>query len=299
LRLVRQASAADVVFIQKKRLPAWQLAWMKRRGARLVYDIDDAVMYRSSRHGDKSSATRRKKFDTSIRAADLVVAGNSYLAGIIQEHNPSVVVQPLPFDLAKYPPRSDYALREGVILGWIGGRKSLPFLADLAPVLRRLAGRHARLRLKVVCSEFPRIEGVPVIEKPWSEADEGPDVRSFDIGLAPLPDDVWARGKCGTKLLQYFCGAVPAVASPVGVHNELIAHGVRGWLASSHDEWEEAIERLIRDESLRAATGRAGRQYAEAHHRLETLAARLDQALRSVARGDPVGAVARGGAQAR
>lgn len=282
LRQIRKAQAADVVFVQKKRMPGWQLAWIKRKGTKLVFDIDDAVMYRSSRHGDKGSSTRQRKFETSIRAADLVTAGNPYLAGIIAERNPSVMIQPLPFDIAKYPPRTGYALHDEIVLGWIGSHKSLVFLQNLAPVFQNLAKRHPSLRLKVVCNEFPKIEGVHIIEKPWREADEGSDVQSFDIGLAPLPDDIWARGKCGTKLLQYFCAAVPSVASPVGVHTEMIGDGTRGFLAANHQEWEDAIERLIQDEALRTQLGRAGREYAEANHRLELLAERFEQALRKL-----------------
>lgn len=287
LRQIRKAHASDVVFVQKKRMPAWQLAWMKRKGAKLVFDIDDAVMYRSSRHDDKGSSTRQRKFDTSIRAADLVSAGNPYLASIIAERNPSVVIQPLPFAIEKYPPRTSYALDNEIVLGWIGSHKSLPFLQNLAPVFQKLAKRHPGLRLKVVCNEFPKIEGVQVIEKPWREADEGRDVQSFDIGLAPLPDDIWARGKCGTKLLQYFCAAVPSVASPVGVHTEMIGDGARGLLAANHQEWEDAIERLIQDEALRAKFGRTGRNYAEQNHRLELLAARLEENLRKLCEKNP------------
>lgn len=279
MRLVQRAGAADILFVQKKRLSAWQLYRIRRAGTRIVYDVDDAVMFRSSRHADRASRTRWRRFETMVRHTDLVIAGNEYLKALVGSIHPDVVVQPLAFDLAKYPPRESYEARSSLTLGWIGGAKSLTFLQALTPAFERLARTYPRLQLKIVCDAFFDLERVQVVKKPWRREDEGSDVASFDIGIAPLPDDEWARGKCGTKLLQYFCAAVPAVASPVGVHEKLIAGGRNALGASSLEDWERALRRLIEDASLRRALGRAGRRYVAAHHAIEGLAAQLDQYL--------------------
>ncbi len=195
-----------------------------------------------------------------------------------------MVIQPLPFDVEQLPRRTSWASGDELVLGWIGGGKSLCFLEELGPVFQRLARSHPALRLKIVCDHFFALDDVPIIEKRWSLHEEGTDVASFDIGLAPLPDDVWSRGKCGTKLLQSFCAAVPVVASPVGVHREMIEPGVSGLLASTPEQWEDALERLITDESLRGRLGAAGHAYVRAHHALPDLAQRFCEQLESVVR---------------
>ncbi len=282
---IRRARAADLVFVQKKRLPGWQLRAMKGAGARLVYDLDDAVMLRSSRHAARRSATRERRFETVLRFADLVLAGNRYLADLARRPGTAVAVQPLPFDVARLPvhaaqePATDPRGHE-LVLGWIGGRKSLPFLRELSPVLERIGARHPNVSLRVVCDTAFALERMRLEPRRWSLASEGDEVAAFDVGLAPLPDDAWARGKCGTKLLQYFCAALPTVASPVGVHAEIVEDGRNGLLAGDHGAWEAALEQLIADARLRARLGAAGRAYAERYHDIARLAPRFEAQLR-------------------
>jgi len=290
LRIVAAARRADLVFVQKKRLPGWQLRLMKGHGAPLVYDVDDAVMLRSSRHATRRSFIRERRFAVALRHADLVLAGNPYLAERIREQHRRVVIQPLPFDLERLPRRRSWSASGHVVVGWIGGGKSLPFLRSLGPVFQRLARRHPELQLAIVCDRFFELEGVRILERRWSPEREGLEVASFHVGLAPLPDDEWASGKCGTKLLQCFSAAVPVVASPVGVHREMIEPGVSGFLASSHEEWEAALEKLIGDESLRARMGEAGYAYAREHHALPVLAERFRAHLESLLAGGAGGA---------
>jgi glycosyltransferase involved in cell wall biosynthesis len=280
LHCIRRARAADLVFVQKKRLPGWQLRAMKSAGARLVYDVDDAVMLRSSRHAARTSATRRRRFETALRHADLVLAGNAYLASLAGASHPRVAVQPLPFDVGRLPTRVPEPAAGRRVLGWIGGGKSLPFLEALAPVLERVGKRHPEVSLHVVCDRAFALGSLRVVHRPWSLEGEAAEVAAFDIGLAPLPDDAWARGKCGTKLLQCFCAAVPVVASPVGVQAELVEPEVTGLWARDAAEWEAALERLLRDAALRRDLGAAGRAYAERHHALSLLAPRFESLLR-------------------
>ncbi len=282
--LVRRARRADVVFVQKKRLAGWQLRAIRQSGARIVYDVDDAVLYRSSRHARRRSRTRERRFARTLRHADLVVAGNPHLAELVRRRGAEAVVLPLSFALERYARRPRVARpREELVLGWIGGGKSLAFLRPLAPTLERLGARHPELRLRVVCDRPFELERLPVESVAWSEASEGASVASFDIGLAPLPEDAWARGKSGTKLLQYFCAGVAAVASPVGVHCELAGGGSRALLATSHEEWEQALTRLIQEPELRLRLGSAAREYARTHHAVAPNAARLATWLHALA----------------
>ncbi len=271
-----------VLFVQKKRLGPLRLWGLRRRGVRVLYDFDDAVMFQSSRHDSPESFGRTLRFRWMARGSHGVVAGSQYLAGLAREHNPRVWVVPTSIDVSKYPPRAGAS--DGTItLGWIGGKKSLVFLADLRPVFERVARDFPQTRLKIVCNDFFDCPPMTVIKKAWSEAEEGEDVRSFDIGLAPLPDDPWSRGKCATKLLQCMAAAVPCVASPVGSHEEIVTNGENGLFARSHDEWAEAISRLIRDRALADRIGAAGRRRVEEAYSLAANAPRLLDILREVA----------------
>ncbi len=269
-----------VLFVQKKRLGPLRLWGLRRRGVRILYDLDDAVMFQSSRHDSPDSFGRTLRFRWMARGSHGVVAGSWYLAGLAREHNPHVWVVPTSIDVSKYPPRTGGG---PITLGWIGGKKSLVFLKALAPVFERVARECPDVRLKIVCNDFFDCPPMPVIKKPWSEAEEGEDVRSFDIGLAPLPDDPWSRGKCATKLLQCMAAAVPCVASPVGSHEEIVTDGENGLFARSHDDWAGAIMRLIRDRPLADRLGAAGRRRVEEAYSLAANAPRLLDILREVA----------------
>lgn len=271
-----------VLFVQKKRLGPLRLWGLRRRGVRVLYDFDDAVMFQSSRHEAPESFSRSLRFRWMARGSHGVVAGSGYLARLAREHNPRVWVVPTSIDVRKYPPRNGRG--EGpVTLGWIGGKKSLIFLEALKPVFRRIASEFPGTRLKIVCNDFFECPPMEVVKKAWSEAEEGDDVRSFDIGLAPLPDDPWSRGKCATKLLQCMAAAVPCVASPVGSHEEIVTNGEHGLFARTQDEWVEAIARLIRDRALAERIGAAGRKRVEEAYSLSANAPRLLGILREVA----------------
>lgn len=270
-----------VLFVQKKRLGPIRLWRLRKRGVRVLYDFDDAVMYQSSRHDSPDSYGRSLRFRWMARGADGVIAGSQYLADLARPHNHRVWVIPTSIDVRKYP-LHEAPSNGRVTLGWIGGAKSLVFLAALKPVFQRLARELPQIRLKIVCNEFFDCPPMEVVKKPWSEAEEGEDVRSFDVGLAPLPDDPWSRGKCATKLLQCMAAAVPCVASPVGSHEEILSDGENGLLARSHDEWASQVTRLVRDPSLAARIGAAGRRTVEERYSLASSAPRLLEALRAV-----------------
>ncbi len=282
--VLRMRRKVDVVFFQKKRAPRWPVMRLRAGGARVVYDVDDAVMFASSRHESPDAPARMKRFVTMCESSDAVTAGNRYLEGMARQHCANVTVVPTCMDMRKYPPRGPAANRGRVVLGWIGGRKSLPFLKELDPALAMLKGLGVDATLKVVCNEFPADCPIPLEKKTWVESEEAADVASFDIGLAPLPDDPWSRGKCATKLLQGMAARVPCVASPVGAHRDIVKEGVNGFLAAEPKEWADKLARLAKDPALRDRLGDAARETVASEYSVQAHAPRLAALLKSLAR---------------
>jgi glycosyltransferase involved in cell wall biosynthesis len=148
-------------------------------------------------------------------------------------------------------------------LVWIGQRSTLPSLNLAEPCLAAAAARLPGLRLRVVSDVFPSLRGIDVEPRAWSAATEAADVADADVGISWLPNDPWSLGKCGLKVLQYMAAGLPVVANPVGANNEMVVHGVTGFLVRTPDECADAIGRLAAEPGLRAQLGRAGRELAD------------------------------------
>jgi len=280
LRLLKQVRAADVVFIQKKLFSAFEIALLKKLSRRLVYDFDDAVMFKDSLASDRQHARQRRRFAATARRADLLIAGNGYL----QEQGlalgrPTVLI-PTPLDMERYLPKTRQASGNEVVLGWIGSRSTLKYLRDIAPALEELGQRLSNLRLKIVADDFFDLDHLPVIKKNWSAADEIDDLHSFDIGLMPLNDDVWTRGKCGFKLLQCMAVGLPVVCSPVGANREIVTDGIEGFWAVRQEEWVKRLVTLAGDAELRQTMGKRGRDKVLRRYSLQANIPVLLQALR-------------------
>jgi glycosyltransferase involved in cell wall biosynthesis len=151
-----------------------------------------------------------------------------------------------------------------VELVWIGSSSTLQGLEAIRPTLEVVGRCWPGLRLKLVCNRFLRLQALPVVNCPWTEAGEAAALAAADIGISWLPDDAWSRGKCGLKILQYMAAGLPVVANPVGVQADLVRHGETGYLVETPAQWAEAVGRLAHDPALRRALGRAGRRRVEA-----------------------------------
>ena len=284
-RDVRAARDFDAVYVLREAAllgpPVFE-RWLARSGVPFVFDFDDAVFvpYVSPSNGYLSYLKFPGKTRAICRMAAHVMAGNEYLADYARAVNGRVTVIPTTVDTGKYTvePR---APNDVPVIGWSGSHSTAQHLSTLKGALRRLAERE-RFRLRVVGVPGFEMEGVEVESVPWRSATEVEDLRPFDVGVMPLPDDKWSRGKCGMKALQYMGLAVPAVCSPVGVNSEIIRDGVNGLLASTDDEWVEKLSRLLRSPEERARLGRAGRETVEARYSAAVQAPRVYDVFASV-----------------
>ena len=232
-----------------------------------IYDFDDAffLKYRSPRF-KMLAPVLSNKFDTVIAGAAAVTAGNNVLAGYAKLHNVNTGFLPTVVDTLRYlPARTDR--KDMFTVGWIGSPSTAVYLSELIAPLTALA-KEGAVRLVVIGGKAPFIPGVTVVELPWSEASEIELINFFDVGVMPLPDDDWARGKCAFKLIQYMACAVPVVASRVGANIDVV-DAECGLLASNAHEWLAAL-RFLRDrQDLCKQMGEAGRERVVQHYSLE------------------------------
>jgi len=287
-RRAQLASARDydAVFVHRTvwplKAPALERGLLQR-GGRFVFDFDDAVFLPNSSAANRALAFLRapEKSDWLAAHARAVTAGNAFLARWAAGHaSPGARVFEVPtaIDTARWSPRPSAREPGGIRLGWIGSHSTAPYLEALAPAIERVARRHPGLRLVIIGAESARFPGITELV-PWREDTEVDALARVDIGLAPLPDSEWSKGKCGLKLLQSMALGKPVVASPVGVHPAMIEAGVQGFLPADEDAWVDALERLIADPELRRTMGERGRARVEERYSIAAVAPRLLEAL--------------------
>jgi len=265
----------DVVFLQRKRFNQPRLGLLRRRAKRIIYDFDDAVMYRNSSSKDPVSKSRRRRFVQMIQASDFVIAGNEFLRGEVLPFHSNVEVLPTVIDQDRYRPKDYPANQEKVTLGWIGDHGSIHYLEEMRPVFERIGQRHPHAQLKIVCDIFFECKQIPVVKKEWRFEEEVADLQSFDVGLMPLVEDPWSWGKCGLKIIQYQGVGLPVVCTPVGINRDLVEDGVNGFYASTPEEWEERLSSLIENGPLRETMGREGRKKVLENYTLQACGPRL------------------------
>jgi glycosyltransferase involved in cell wall biosynthesis len=249
-----------------------------------VFDFDDAiwVRYLSPANLWLSHLRFPGKTSTLCRLARHVMVGNPYLKRYASQFSDRVSVVPTTIDTALYRPRKE-ARNNPPVIGWTGSYSTVQYLAAIRPALERLR-RRRDFRVVVVGGEGFRAEGVDVESRPWSSLTELEDISLFDVGVMPLPDAEWERGKCGLKALQYMALGIPTVASPVGVNGEIITHAKNGLLATTDDQWEGALDRLLMDSDLREELSRAGRSTVESSYSASIHAPRVADIFREAAR---------------
>lgn len=282
------APSYDLLFIQKVILPG-PLRWLlKRRGKPVLYDFDDAIFTTEIQHGNWLARWKQRRnaagLPGMLRLASGALVENEYTRSYAEPYC-AVTVITGPIDTDSHSPAPRSSVRHEVVLGWIGSATTLPYLEHIAGPLRRLGERFPQIRLEIVGAEKVPVDGVPVRARPWRLDQEVEALREFDIGLMPMPDDPWTRGKGGYKLLQYMAVGLPVVTSPVGVNQRIVEDGVNGFWARDQQEWEDRLARLIADPDLRRRMGREGRKSMEERFSLRRGARILADTMERTVRG--------------
>lgn len=267
----------DLLWIEKEALP-WLPAWLEIwlfRNVPFVLDFDDAVFHNYDQH--RLSVVRciySMRLDKLMAKAACVVAGNGYLAQRAYEAGAQAVeLVPTVIDLERYAVGSHghASVADNVLrVVWIGAPSTARYVSLIADALKELAKRHV-FELHVIGGAV-QIDGVNVQMVTWSEATEVESIAACDIGVMPLPDSPFERGKCGYKLIQYMACGLPVVASPVGVNEEIVRPGQNGFLADSKEQWVAALAQLLSHADLRVKMGQQGRGFVEAQYCLQVTA---------------------------
>ncbi len=272
-----RAREHNIVLLERKLIQPWELDFLRRRSQKLVFDFDDAIMYRSSRWGNTRSRARMAKFGRIVKSCDLILAGNEFLREQALKFTTEdrIAVIPTVVELDRYPMRGRHGPTKNVTIGWIGSAGTIHYLERILPALEEVARRFPNVCLKIVSDRFPKSSSIKTVDKPWEEAQEVEDLQSFDIGIMPLTDDLWAQGKCALKIVQYLAVGVPAVCSPVGMNRDIVQDGLNGFWATKNGEWVDRLATLIEDHRLREQMGVTGRRIVEERYSLEAVGKRL------------------------
>jgi glycosyltransferase involved in cell wall biosynthesis len=268
-RQLRHLSEYDIVFVQREAVQlgtGWFERAVSRSRARLVFDFDDAIWLQNASDANRRFAWVKNPAKTAelISMADLVIAGNAYLADYASEFSDAVEVVPTTIDTDAYVREPTGRNGGAVSIGWTGSVTTIQHFNLMVPVLRRLKDRYGDgVRFELIGDRRYRHEELGIQGRDWSAASEVRDLSDFDIGVMPLPDDEWARGKCGLKGLQYMALEIPTIMSPVGVNSDIIEDGRNGFLADDEDEWFSKLTSLIEAADLRHALGTEARRTVE------------------------------------
>jgi glycosyltransferase involved in cell wall biosynthesis len=268
--------SADVVVLHQIKLNGLEARLLASLSRRRLFDVDDAIYVRKPRRlGDAvhDSLWRRRKFAATCRWADAVAAGNDVLADVARRTAREVMVLPTSIEPSDYQ-ASHAGPGDPPTIAWIGSPENLIYLEMIRPALARLSVRYPSLRMRVICSEFPDWPEINVERIAWSSHTEAAALAGAHIGVMPLTDDEWARGKCAFKLLQYMAASLPCVASPIGANTEAVLDGITGLHAQGIGDWERALARLIESPQLRVEYGANGRAHVQSRYAMNAYRSR-------------------------
>jgi hypothetical protein len=267
-QILRSAGDYHAVLLQRKFLEPGNARLLRRHARRILYDVDDAVMYYNRPVGRIEQWRTRRRFEATARILDHVVAGNEYLATIFREQGCQVSVLPTVVDPDHYMVKR-HELTSTPRLVWIGSHSTIQYVRNFLPALEMAARQVPGLKLVTIADATVFSKVIPVEQMSWSEETESASLCRGDIGIAPTPLDPWTMGKCGFKIVQYMASGLPVIASPVGANAELVRHGTSGYLATDASaDWVARIVELAQDVDLRSRMGKAARELAVASYSL-------------------------------
>lgn len=281
----------DAIWVYAELFPYLPATFEKivfRRGRPVVYEFDDAFFHQ---YDDSSSRLVRLglggKLKPLLSRAHICICGNAYLRDYATRFNQNVIVIPTVVDADIFRPRGMNVARP-ITIGWIGSPSNWPYVRPLLSVIEAVCRETGAIFSVVGAGLAANADRFTQMQtRPWREECEVVDLQEMDIGIMPLPDEDWARGKSGYKLVQYMACGLPVIASPVGANRDIVVDGSSGILASSLDEWRLALEELVNDADLRRRIGAEGRRRAVQAYSLAAHAPRLVEVFRQVtAKGD-------------
>jgi len=276
----------DMVFIHREAFPlggAFFETFLSLLKKPFIFDFDDAIFLPSASRPNSFIEKLKSpaKVNSIIKKSSQVIAGNPYLADFSKPLNSSVSVIPTSIDTEKYC-HADKESRDKIIIGWMGSITTLDFLKILEPVFLSLSARFKNIEFVIVGGNYSCCGLSNITSKEWSLESEKDYLKGFDIGIMPVPDNEWTRGKCGFKAILYMGMGIPTICSPVGMNKEIIEDGVNGFLAYSQEEWTEKLSLLIKDSDLRKRIGSAGRRTVEEKYSVKINAPKLLAVLNKV-----------------
>lgn len=282
---MRSVQNFDLVYVFREAAifgPALFEKKVARSGVPMIFDFDDAVFvaYKSPSNGYLSHLKFPKKTGAICRHSDWVMAGNDYLADYARQFNRNVTIVPTTIDTEKYQPKTEYA-KDKLVIGWSGSYSTAQYLDTVAGVFQELA-KERDFVFKVIGAPKYDLDKVKVNAIGWQSATEVEDLSEMDIGIMPMPDDLWSQGKCGLKALQYMALGIPTICSPIGVNAKIIQDGANGFLAADKEEWIEKLKRLLDSVGLRRKLGQAGRKTVEQEYSAKVIAPKVFDIFNSV-----------------
>lgn len=288
--VVAKAPEFDVVFLYREAAllgPAWIERLLAGCGVSIVYDFDDPIWlsYKSPSNPWFGSLKFHSKTASICHIAQRIIVGNRLLGEYAEQHGKRVDVIPSTIDLERYPKATGIPTSGTVTLGWTGSHSTLPFLEQIAGVLKKLATERPFRLVVVSHGDQYRVADLPVevVARKWNATTEARDLPDVDIGLAPLPNVGWTPWRCHGKVLQYMAAGIPTVASKIGILPDYIEDGVEGYLVTTEQEWLDRLRTLIDDKALRERFGEAARSKAGAKYSAQVWAPRVGEILRSIA----------------
>lgn len=281
--LQKFAGDFDLLWWHRHLTPPTRTGGWRRAARRLVYDFDDPVFFSTHPGRIRGRISRRLKFAVWLRRCDAALPANEYLAQRARKHCRQVHVVPMAIDLGPSP--GERPVCETTELLWMGSRATTKFFRELLPALEQLAAIRGDWRLRVVGHEQLSTTAVNVDFRQWSPDQQRAALSQCHIGLCPMPDTPWTRGKCPFKVLEYMGAGLPWVGSAVGENITYAGEGddARGMVAADDKQWVSALSKLLDDAELRRRMGAAGRAYVERNHAREPLADKLAGLFRQIA----------------
>lgn len=254
----------DAVFIHRAMAivgPALLERLVRLLGVPIIYDFDDAIYMLHTTAANRRFGWLKFPGKTAAicRLSSHVVVGNEFLADYARQFNANVTVVPTSIDTAAYTAPERNSANRVPVIGWTGSSTSQTYLEWFAPVLRELK-KTSEFELRVVSNRDPKFTDLPYVWRPWTPETEIAEIGQFDIGIMPMPDDKWSKGKCALKALQCMALGMATVASDIGANREVIRHNENGMLAGTDEDWRRTLKQLVDDSSLRARLGTAGKQ---------------------------------------